>query len=202
VGNPDYLGMPGGFLDIEKAVDPDIIFPNEPTTVIYTVTLENVDVVPVRIKSISDWLPSTDNGEQDEAFIYVAESTIINGVPTADDDIELNKSEWEGKKDRWKVEWDLKTEITLLPGEVLTWEFDTTVVSDDPGLTFNELLWDIDVDSGLAEKITLYSFPTAGILVPMYDLEVETLSSTLATNAWLGKGDKISPKSTHWKKHK
>ncbi|GAH89317.1 unnamed protein product, partial [marine sediment metagenome] len=50
VGDPDYIGMPGGFLDIEKTVDPDIIFPNEPTTVTYTVTLENVDILPIRIK--------------------------------------------------------------------------------------------------------------------------------------------------------
>ena len=36
---------------------------------------------------------------------------------------------------------------------------------------------------GSDDQRNLYSFPTAGTLVPMYDLEVETLSSILSTNA-------------------
>jgi len=100
------------------------------------------------------------------------------------------------------VEWDIKPDIILQPGEVLTWEFDTTVDPQEPHLTYNELLWEVDLADDKEDQRTLYSFPTAGTLVPMYDLETETLSSILATNAWLGGGDKIEPKSEHWKKHK
>ena len=83
---------------------------------------------------------------------------------------------------------------------MLTWEFDTTVHPGEPHIYYSELLWEADLSDD--KKRTLYSFPTAGIMVPVYDLGVETLSSVLATNIWLGGGHKIIPKSKHWKKHK
>jgi len=189
-------------LDVVMVMNPDLTNPPDPdpVTVHHTVTTENIDVWDMTIRKIKARLPSTGTGEKDEAFQYVPDSTIINGTPTLDADVELDKSEWEGKKDRWKVEWDLNPDITIQPGEVLTWEFDSTVNPSEPWLTYNELLWKADLGKADDER-SLYSFPTAGILVPMYDLEVETLSSILATNIWLGGGHKIIPKSKHWKKH-
>jgi len=186
----------------EPQVPPGGFWPPGGTQVHVTVTMENVDVWDVTVKKIKARLPSDDTGEEDTSFQYVPDSTIINGVPTLDADVELTKSEWEGKKDRWKVEWDLKPDVVLQPGEVLTWEFDTTVDPSGPHVTYNGLLWEVDLADDKEDQRTLYSFPTAGTIVPMYDLDAETLSSILSTNAWLGGGKKIEPKSEHWKKHK
>jgi len=194
----------------EPQVPPGGFWPPGRTQVHVTVTMENVDVWDVTVKKIKARLPSDDTGEEDTSFQYVPDSTIVtiaDGGPVAyndnDDFFKDNvvKSEWEGKKDRWKVEWDPKDDIILQPGEVLTWEFDTTVNPQKSHLAYNELLWEVDLGKA-DDKRNLYSFPTAGTLVPMYDLEVETLSSILATNAWLGGGHKISPHSKHWDKHR
>ena len=59
VGEPDYTAVPGGWLYINKVANPPIVYAGEPMTITYTVTAENVDIVPVKIKNIDDWLPST-----------------------------------------------------------------------------------------------------------------------------------------------
>jgi len=192
-------------VEVVKTLDPPPVppdfYPPNPRDVHITVTMENIDVWDMTIKKIKARLPNNEFGEEEGSFQYVPNSTIINGVPTLDADVELTKSEWEGKKDRWKVEWDLKPDVILQPGEVLTWEFDTTVTPQESHLAYNELLWEVDLGKA-DDKRNLYSFPTAGTIVPMYDLDTETLSSILSTNAWLGGGKKIEPKSEHWKKHK
>ena len=77
VGDPAETNCSGGLLTIEKVADPIIIFPNEPTTVTYTITIQNVDTIPVRIYQIEDWLPSTgsDDYDGDSVFRYVDDST-------------------------------------------------------------------------------------------------------------------------------
>ncbi len=74
VGNPAETRCTGGLLRIDKTVDPVIIYPNEETTLTYTITIENVDTVPIPIYQIEDWLPSTGSADSDESFVYVDNS--------------------------------------------------------------------------------------------------------------------------------
>jgi len=190
-------------IEVVTVMNPELTNPPEPNpvTVHHTVTMENLDVWSSTIERVKAWLPSTDTGVREEAFQYKANSTKINGVAKSDKDAKVTKSEWDGKKGRWRVEWDIQ-DVTLSPGQVLTMEFDSTVNPSDPWLTFNELLWEAVLKNEREDEVDLYSFPTAGTMVPMYDLEVETLSSILKSNAWLGYGHHIHPKSVHWDKHR
>ncbi len=74
VGNPAQTSCSGGLLTIDKTADPLILYPDEETTVTYTIDLENVDTVPVRIYQIEDWLPSTGSSVSSESFVYVDNS--------------------------------------------------------------------------------------------------------------------------------
>jgi len=182
---------------------PELTHPSENTTITvhHTVTMENLDVWSATIERVKAWLPSTDTGVRDEAFQYKANSTKINGVAKSDKDAKVDKSDWDAKKGRWRVEWDIP-DATLNLGQILTMEFDSTVKPSDPGLTFNELLWEAKLKDERGYNRQLYSYPTAGTLVPMYDLEITTLSSILKSNAWLGYGHHIHSKSVHWDKHR
>jgi len=71
VGYPVETNCDGGKLEVNKTSDPEIVYPYEPTTVTYTITIENVDTVPIRIYEVEDWLPATGSDLQEEGFIYV-----------------------------------------------------------------------------------------------------------------------------------
>lgn len=74
VGDPEETNCDGGLLKIEKVSDPTIIYPYQETTVTYTITIENIDTVPVRIYEVEDWLPSSGSTEPSEGFIYKDDS--------------------------------------------------------------------------------------------------------------------------------
>ncbi len=74
VGDPEDTNCDGGLLKVEKASDPEIVYPYEPTTVTYTITIENVDTIPIQILEIEDWLPATGSLVPAEGFIYVDNS--------------------------------------------------------------------------------------------------------------------------------
>ena len=199
-------------LEVVKTLDPPPIppdcYPPHPNDVHITVTMENVDTDNVTIEKIEKaYLPGPDTGDEGDAFIY---DNNVSGFITRTDestyDIDLDEGDvkdnkWDNKKKRWKVSWDFDN-VLLEPGETLTIEFDTIVDPSKMGISHSELLWEVKIKEEKDNARKLYSFPTAGVMVPMYDLNTETLGSILSTNAWLGGGHKIHPHSKHWKKHK
>ena len=197
---------------VVKTVDepPGPFWNTNPHTVHMNVTMENIDVEEVIIKKLKAWLPGPDTGLEVDAFSYPLPS--ITGYITDTDghdtqvtieepELGGKENKWDNKKKRWMVKWDIKPDATLQPGEVLTVDFDTLVVPSVPQITYSELLWEIELKDEGDLKRKLYSFPTAGIIVPMYNLDIETLTSVLAANAKHGEG-KIKLKSVHWKKHR
>jgi len=163
VGDPEYIEVPRGFLDISKTVDKEIIYPNEPTTVTYTVTLTNVDVVPVLIKELTDWLPSSGIDDKDSpgVFRYVDNSTTANithvdltttEVPLPDtypDAKNILEEKWKGGLDelRWELKWKLENHedarfdpIMLQPGEVVAMMFSANATLEASGIYFDEFL--------------------------------------------------------------
>jgi len=171
------------------------------------VTMENVNIEEVTIEKVKGWLPGPDTEDEADAMSYKANS--VSGFITHTDesitDIVIpepdeKQNKWDGKKDRWKVEWD-NPDVTLQPGEIFTVEFGAKVNPSGPEITYSELLWEAKLKDEKDNHRKIYSFPTAGVVVPQYNMETETLSSILYTNAQHG-GGKIKIKSVHWKKHK
>ncbi len=74
VGDPEETNCSDGKLAVDKTSDPEIVYPYEQTTVNYTITIENVDTVPISIYEIEDWLPATGSTLSEEGFMYVDDS--------------------------------------------------------------------------------------------------------------------------------
>jgi len=197
--------------EVVKTVDDPPIqgkyWPPNPNTVHVNVTMENIDVEEQIIKKLKAWLPGPDTEQEVDAFSYKAET--VNGYVTHTDDSTTGitiaepddkQNKWDNKKKRWKLEFDIP-DTTLQPGEFLTVDFDAVVNPSEPKITYSELLWEIEIKDEADLKRKLYSFPTAGIICPMYNLDIDTLNSVLSANAQHG-GGKIKLKSTHWEKHR
>ncbi|MBA7673572.1 hypothetical protein ES703_81775 [subsurface metagenome] len=196
-------------LIVEKYIDdpPGQFWPEHPSKVDIKVTMENVDVEEVGIDKIKAWLPGPDTEDEADAMSYKDNSVsgfITHTDSTTTDVIipepEEKQNKWDGKKDRWKVEFDNEN-VTLQPGEIFTVEFDGWVNPTGPEITYSELLWEARLKDQKDNHRRIYSFPTAGVVVPQYDVKAETLSSILYANAKYG-GGKVKVKSVHWKKHK
>ena len=198
---------------VVKTIDdpPGTSWPPSLQTPHINVTMENIDVEEQKIKKLKAWLPGPDTELEVDSFSYPPPSisgyiTHTDGSETAviieEPELGGKENKWDDKKKRWKVVWDIKPDAPLQPGEVLTVDFDALVNPTPPGkITYSELLWEIEIADEADLKRKLYSFPTAGIIVPMYNLDIATLTSVLAANAQHG-GGKIKLKSVHWKKHR
>ena len=196
-------------LIVEKYIDdpPGQFWPEHPSNVEIKVTMENLDVEEVVIEKVKAWLPGPDTEDEADAMSYKSNS--VSGFITHTDDSttdiiipepEEKQNKWDGKKDRWKVEFD-NPDVTLQPGEIFTVEFRAWVNPTGPEITYSELLWEAKLKEQKDNHRRIYSFPTAGVVVPQYDVKAETLSSILYASAGHG-GGTIETKSVHWKKHK
>ncbi|MDD5082135.1 MAG: hypothetical protein PHU08_02050 [Dehalococcoidales bacterium] len=92
--------------------------------------------------------------------------------------------------------------LLLQPGEIFEVVFQATVTLSASGSYYNEVFVKIneDDDEEYDDDEWLYSWPVAGVTVPQYDLQAETLSSILRAAAKLssdGRWDRI----WHWWKH-
>ncbi|MFC2070843.1 choice-of-anchor J domain-containing protein [Chloroflexota bacterium] len=107
VGDPYDTRCSGGLVEVNKESDPEVVYPYEETTVTYTITIENVDTIDVRIYEIEDWLPATGSTLPEEGFIYVdnsAHGRIIRPTSIAYDGLEGGIS---GGTGDWSDNWTL-----------------------------------------------------------------------------------------------
>jgi hypothetical protein len=72
IGSPSETRCSGALLELGKTTDTPVIYPDEETTITYTMTIENADTLPITVYEIEDWLPSS--GVADPTFVYVAGS--------------------------------------------------------------------------------------------------------------------------------
>jgi len=114
VGDPEDTRCSGGLVVVEKISDPVIVYPYEETLVTYTITIENVDTIDVRIYEVEDWLPATGSTEPEEGFIYVdnsAHGRIIRPLSIAFDGFESGSGS--GGTGDWSDNWTLSGDYSF-----------------------------------------------------------------------------------------
>jgi hypothetical protein len=114
VGDPMESRCDGGLIVVDKISDPEIVYPYEPTTVTYTITIENVDNVDITIYEVEDWLPATGYTEPEEGFMYVDDSAsgrIIRPATIAFDGFESGGLT--GGTGNWSDNWTASGDYTV-----------------------------------------------------------------------------------------
>lgn len=190
--------------------------PNSNYTYNVTVNMTNPDIYFTEYDRLRVWLPSDDTGNLSKAFSYNTSYIPTFIIKDTNNNTKFSGTAenpstptWDSQKKRYYVQWNVQDwgyspgNLHLAPGETLIWTFRITSPSN-PSNTYNELVWRIDFKEpeGIHYDRSIYSYPIAGVMVPMYDLTIQTLSSTLMANAWLGSLTTIHTKSEHWKKHR
>ena len=150
VGSPADTSCPGAAIDLTKTVVPHTVFPQDPNTFTYTITIQNVGTQAVNLEEIRDRLPPG-------GFTYVTGSS--SGITASDPSQSLINNS------RWQLIWVFSPKLPINPGEIktLTFQADATL---EPGQYCNETWLKIE---NLTE---VYSWPTACVTVPSaFDIE-------------------------------
>ena len=181
VGTPANPGVctEGALFEVTKHSNPEVIPPNEPVDIEYTISIKNIDGTVVHhIASVTDFLPF--------GFTYIDGST--SGI-TIEEPVEepqtLNDVE------RWVLTWE--PGVQLVAGETKTLTFWAhTDELDVSGSYYNEF---IAIPSGvISPKIfenigvqadafmSNYSWNTGAVMVPAYDSSSEAEGVTINAN--------------------
>ncbi|MDO8716118.1 MAG: hypothetical protein Q7J73_04850 [Dehalococcoidales bacterium] len=189
--------------------------PNSNYTYNVTVNMTNPDIYFTEYDRFNVWLPSDDSGNQSKAFSYNSSYTPTYVIKDTNNNTRASGTannpsiSWDSKKKRYSLEWQVQDSwgggqghLHLAPGETVIWTFRIRSPSN-PSTNYNELVWRINFrePDGINYDRSIYSYPIAGVMVPMYDIEAQTLNSILMANAWLGNLSTIHTKSAHWKNH-
>jgi len=148
---------------VTKEVYPPVAYSGVETPLTYTITIENVSSNPATIHFIRDALPP--------GFIYAADSSSgVLDTPPAKEEEPVGTPEG----NRIELEWRYDPAITINPGpeNKLSGSFDAIGTLGDSGTYANEL-W---VVSSFGE---FYTWQTAGVVVPQYDIESSSGGTTI-----------------------
>ncbi len=181
VGNPPEVGIPR--LAVTKTVDPEIVSPTDPdnpvgTLLTYTISLKNQSSVDaIVVQKIEDILPVD--------FIYLpmgAGGVVSGSVFTRFGEVPFDPQKWtlvevDDGIYRHDLEWSFTPtgNLYVLPGETLTLNFQAIGYVYASGTYANEL-W---VTAPGAQVGQEYSWPTGGVIVPQFDIDSGSGSTTL-----------------------
>ena len=220
-GTPAPAGCPRGGVAVSKTADPAVVFPGEPTIVTYVISVTNNDIGRFsRFDSIEDYLPPG------FAYVSVSASAAWPGRNSPDNpsypynvcDFEPNvTSEPDG---RLRLKWHKEEsangsepgflrchDYPLPEGATYTLTFQDLANLTDSGSYYNEVIARVkDLgrfggDRGIEKFDRLYSWPTAEIVVPRFDIKAQTNLTTLYTNTVVS-ATGISVISWHWETHR
>ena len=227
VGNPPDTGIPGSGITVTKTAEPSMIYPGEPTIVTYVISLTNndigdfakldriIDYLPPGFTYVPDsatWLWPDHNSTDNPAYQVYGEYYNIGDF---EPDIDL---EADG---RYELDWHKKASANgLFPGDdellhdrpfpqglTYTQTFQALADENVSGSYQNEVFvklkdWNLYGDRDLGNLDHAYAGQTGTVIVPAFDILVETGVSTLRASAgWIADGS-IVVRSWHWTKHR
>ncbi|MFC1994111.1 hypothetical protein ACFLVI_02490 [Chloroflexota bacterium] len=180
VDAPQTGGVSGGGVLASKYVDQAVAPPGVTTTFTYTIIISSESGNVLHVDAIKDVLPVD--------FIYLPGTTDI--LTTDDPDLT-----WLEDSGRWELWWDgpggagWSIDAKGGPGDTLTLEFQAEITPTESGSYFNECYAIISgcsapnalISEGVTsndEYCTMYSWPSGGTVVPMYDVESQSERTT------------------------
>lgn len=194
VGSGTPEGCAGGGLQVSKSVDTSIVQPGADTIVTYEITVENFDQLPLQLHEMKDFLPPDFTYcspavpppaglSCDPPMYRFTDETSFTEVAAAN-----VEAEYKIEKDRWEVEieggWNLAAGGAS--GSGIVFRFQAVAAPDASGTYYNEAFAKVEGGCVAPQPLVLdgvtssekycsaYSWPTAGVLVPSYDVQSTT----------------------------
>ena len=207
----------GGLLEVSKESLPQIIQPGIETSILYTISVTNIDGSTHQIQSLTDYLPpgfeycttqpDPEVPPQPEPFAVTHEACELPSGDIATSNPEIVKMTFdtpEEEDDRYRLHWEFSPAVDILAGETLTMNFWARTTKDVSGAYFNEvsvepnapvdiIFQPDDMSVTKADFNTTYSWTTGAVMVPYFDSEAEADGESIDTNfALSGGGVEIS----------
>jgi len=203
----------GGLLQVSKESLPQIIQPGIETSILYTISVTNLDGSTHQIQSLTDYLPpgfeycttqpDPEVPPEPEPYAVTHEACELPSGDIATSNPEIVKMDFdtpEEEDDRYRLYWAFSPAVDILAGETLTMTFWARTTKDVSGAYFNEVSVEpnASVDSIFQpddmsvtkdDFNTTYSWTTGAVMVPYFDSEAEADGESIDTNFALSVGN-------------
>jgi len=177
----------GGGLDVTKTSYPEIIPPGVPTTVTYTISVENLSGDTEEFQELTDYLPP--------GFAYIPGSVSGNSTIITDEPLEVDMEDVNGVQ-RQRVRW-IEAQfqgIGQIPaGETKTLIFQASTIKDVSGSYYNEVIVVLKKTATPGAAFAAagvspveygegYSWNTGAVMVPAFDSSANATGVTITAN--------------------